>query len=133
MPRSEPLASGPRTAPEVAAPAVPQAVLSGIVLRRDSQQNLAILAIGEEAPNLVKPGDRVSEHWTVASVGGARLVLVAHSGHMHTVVLGSNAIQAEVQAPVAPVAPQPAPPVMRMPDQHMIEMAEREFNLPEND
>ena len=133
MRRSDPLASAPQTAPEVAAPAVPHAVLSGVVERRDSQQNLAILAIGEESPNLVKPGDRVSEHWTVATVGSARLVLVAHSGHRHTVMLGSNAVQAEVQAPVAPVAPPPAPPVMRMPDQHMIEMAVREFNLPEND
>jgi type II secretory pathway component PulC len=116
--------------PEVnsVAPVAPAAVLSGVVERSDSKRNLAVLAVGEESANLVKTGDRIAEQWTVASIELSKVVLVSHTGHTHSVLLGSHVKGDDV----AVSSPPPAPPPPR-PDQFMIEQAEREFNSPEND
>lgn len=109
-------------------PKAPLAVLSGIVDYRDRKNNLAVLTLGEEAPRLVRRGDRVTDEWTVDSVGSSKVVLVTQSGHSHTVLLGAGARKREVAAPAVPPPPS-APP----PDQFMIERAAAEFNMPEND
>lgn len=109
-------------------PKAPSAVLSGIVDYGDAKNNLAVLTLGEEAPRLVRQGDRVADEWTVDSVGSSKVVLVTQSGHSHTVLLGVGARKREVAAPAIPPPPS-APP----PDQFMIERAAAEFNMPAND
>ncbi len=122
-----PVATITHAEPKATAPVAPTAVLTGVIERKDSRRNLAVLALGDRAANLVRLGDRVSEEWTVASVESTKVVLVARSGHRHPVFLGANAPRGEVVAAVA------LPPIPPTPDKFMIDRAEAEFNMPEND